>query len=85
MFFTKTGIGSSYGSNTVNHKWDRDMIIKNYNFVRKRKSTRYVYLTGSKYCGAEGHLKLISCLQDTVINSTPKNGKYINKLGLYNQ
>ena len=65
--------------------WDRDMKITNYNFVRKRKPTGYIYLPVSKYREAEGHLKLRSYLQDNVINHSPRIGKYIKKLELYNQ
>ena len=59
--------------------WGRDRKISNHNFGRKRKPTRYIYLTGSKYREGEGHYKLISCSQDAVIISTPRIGKYINK------
>ena len=65
--------------------WDRYLKIKNYNFGSKIKSTGCIYLPGSKYRESEGHLELRSCLQDAIINSAPRIGKYINKLELYNQ
>ena len=49
-------------------------------FLRKRKPTGYIYLTGSKYCEAEGYLKLRSCLFDTVIDSYPRIVKYKKNL-----
>ena len=61
------------------------MKITKDNFGRKRKSTGYIYLPGSKYRESEGYLNLSSCLQDTVITSAPRIGKYINKIKLYNQ
>ena len=65
--------------------WDRYRIIIKHNFGIKRKSTGYIYLSGSKYREAEIHLEIRSCLQEAVINSDPRIGKYINKLELYNQ
>ena len=64
--------------------WERDWRIKKDNFERKIKSTGYTYFPGSKYREAEGHLKLRSCLQDSVINYAPRIGKFTNKLELYN-
>ena len=49
-------------------------------FWKKNKSTGSIYLPGSKYREAEGHLKLISCLQDAVVNSAPQIAKYIKNL-----
>ena len=63
--------------------WDRDWKTARDNFGRKRKSTGYIYLPGSRFGEAEGHLNMRSCLQDTVINSAPRIGKYINKLEFY--
>ena len=65
--------------------WDIDRKITNHNFERTRKSTGYIYTPGNKYREAGGYLKMISCLQDSVIDSTPRIGKYINKLELYRQ
>ena len=61
------------------------MKITNYNFGRKIKSSGYIYDTWSKYRDSEGHLKLVLCLQDYVIISAPRIGKYINKLDFYNK
>ena len=63
--------------------WDRDRKIARYNFGRKRQSTGFIYPPGSKFCEAESHLMMRSCLQDAVINSAPRIEKYINKLKLY--
>ena len=49
----------------------------------EKKSTGFIYLPGSKFCEAEGHLSMRSCLQYAVFNSTPRIGKYINKMELY--
>ena len=49
----------------------------------EKKSTGFIYLPGSKFCEAEGHFLMRSCLQDSGINSSPSIGKYINKLELY--
>ena len=54
-------------------------------FWMGEKSTGSIYLPGSKYCKDEGLLKLISCLQDAVVNSAPKIAKCINKPELYKQ
>ena len=67
-FFAKTGINSSFGYNSRVDMWERDWIIIEDNFGIKIKPTRYIYLTGSKYHEAEGHLKLIFYLQEDVIN-----------------
>ena len=65
--------------------WDRDRKIARDHFGRKRKSTGFIYLPGSKFREAEGHLSMRSCLQDAVINSSPRIGKHINKIELYRQ
>ena len=65
--------------------WDRDRKIARDNFGRKRKSTGFIYLPGSKLREAEGHLTMRSCLQDAVINYAPRIGKYTNKLEFYRQ
>ena len=55
------------------------------NFGRKRKATGCLYLPGSGFHEAEGHLSMRSCVQDAVINSVPRIGKFINKQELYRQ
>ena len=67
------------GYDPVHQIWDRERRTARENFVRKRKSTVFIYLTGSKICEAKGHLSMSSCLQDDVINYAPSIGKYINK------
>ena len=57
--------------------WERDWIITEDNIGRKIKPTGYIYLLGSKYRDAEGHLKLRSCLQDAAVNYAPSIGKYV--------
>ena len=52
-------------------------------FKRKRKSSVFIYVPGSKFCEAEGHLSMGSFLQDAVISSAPIIGKYIDKHELY--
>ena len=51
--------------------------------VKKRKPTGCIFLPGSGFREAEGNFKMRSCLQDAVINSAPRIGKFINKLKLY--
>ena len=46
-------------------------------FGRKRKSTGFIYLPGSKFREAEGDLTMRSCLQDAVMNYDPRIRKYI--------
>ena len=65
--------------------WDRDRKISKENFCRKRKATGCIYLPGSDFCEAEGHFSMRSCLQDAVINSAPRIGKFIDKKELYRQ
>ena len=60
--------------------WDSDMKKTKQKF--RRKKTGCIYSLGYQYCEAEGHLKLRSCLYDAGINSTPRIGKYINKIEL---
>ena len=50
-----------------------------YSGIRIR-ATRYVYLNGSPYCGAEGSSQLKSCLHFTIIHSAPRIGRKIDKL-----
>ena len=63
------------GYDTVQKIWGRDRKIARENVCRKRKSTRFIYLHGSKFREAEGHLTMRSCLQDSVNNSAPRMGK----------
>ena len=72
----------STSSDPVQKIQDRDRKIAKDNFIRKIESTGYIYLPGSKYREAEGHLTLSSCSQEAVINSATRIGKYINKLEL---
>ena len=60
--------------------WDRDRKTARDNFCRKIKPIGFIYPPGSKLCDAEGHFTMRSCLQDSVINSAPRIGKYINKV-----
>ena len=64
---------------------DIDRKIARDNFGKKRKSTGFIYLPRSTFLEAEGHLKSRSYLKDSVVNSDPRIGKYINKLELYRQ
>ena len=68
--------------NPLQAMFDRDRKVAKENFCRKRKGTGCIYITGSGFREAEGHLPMRSCLQDAVINSAPKIGKIINKQGL---
>ena len=66
------------------------MLDRNYkeakqNFGRKRKPTGCMFISGSGLRDAVGNYKLRSCLQDAVINSAPRIGKFINKQELYRQ
>ena len=62
--------------------WDRDRKTARDKFGKKRKSTGF-FLPGSEFHEAEGHLSMRSCLQDAVINSAPRIGKYIYNQELY--
>ena len=73
------------GYDPIQQLWDRDRKIARDNFCIKIKSTGLIYLAGSRFCEAEGHLTMRSCLQDTVINYAPRNGKQIDKQELYSQ
>ena len=75
---------SSFGD-LLQAMFDRDRKMANNNFGRKRKTAGCIYLTGSDFCEAEGHLSMRSCLQDAVINSDPRIEKYINKQELQRQ
>ena len=59
--------------------FDSGRKVGKYNFGRKRKATGCIYLPGSRFRETEGHLSMRSCLQDAVINSAPRIGKFINK------
>ena len=65
--------------------WDRYREMAKDNFGRKIKATGCIYLPGSYFREAEGHLSMRSCLQDAVINSAPRIGKYIDQQELYRQ
>ena len=78
IFLTKTGIKWSFGYSSRGKMWDRDLKITKDNFVRKIASTGYICLPRYKYCEAEGHLKVRSGLQYTVINSATMIVKYID-------
>ena len=73
------------GCDPIQEMWDRDNKITRDNFGRKTKSSGFIYPRGSKFCESEGHFMMRSCLQDSVITSAPRIGKYINKLELYKQ
>ena len=66
----------------IQEMWDRDRKIARDCFGRKSKSNGFIYLPRSTFCEVEGILLMRSCLQDSVINSAPRIGKYINKLEL---
>ena len=59
----------------IQQMWDRDRKIARDNFGKKRKLTGFIYLPGSKFREAEGHLMMRSFLQDAVINCAPRIGK----------
>ena len=63
--------------------FDRDRKEARQNFYKKRKATGCIFLPWSGLREAEGNLKMRSCLQDAVINSAPRIGRFINKLELY--
>ena len=65
------------GYDPIQKLWDRDRKIARDNFCIKIKSNGLIYLAESRFCEAEGHLTMRSCLQDAVINSAPGIGKYI--------
>ena len=60
-------------------KWMINLANQAETFGEKRKSTGFIYVPGSKFRLAEGHLSMRSCLQDAVIISDPRIGKYIDK------
>ena len=64
---------------------DRYFKVARQNFGRKRKPTGCIFLSGSGFRDAEGNSNMRSCLQDAVINSAPRIGKFINKQELYRQ
>ena len=73
------------GCDPIKEMCDRYRKISREKFGRKRKSTEFIYLPGSKFREAEGYLKMRSRLQDAVINYAPSIGKLINKMELYRQ
>ena len=64
---------------------DRNFKEAKQNFGRKRKPIGCIFLSDSGLRDAVGNLKLRSCLQDSVINSAPRIGKFLNKEKLYRQ
>ena len=70
------------GCDPLQEMWNRDKKITGDDFGRK-KPTEFIYLLGSRFREDEFHLMMKSCLQYAVINSSPRIGKYINKLVLY--
>ena len=83
--FIQIGMRYTSGDDPIQEMWDRDRKTARDNVGRKRKSTGFIDLPESKFHEAEGSLLMSSCLQDVVIYSDPKIGKYINKLELYRQ
>ena len=69
--FLQRGLRYTPGYDPTQQIWDRDRKIPRDNFGWKIKWTRFIYLPGSKICEAEGHFKIRSCLQYSVINSAP--------------
>ena len=69
----------------IHELWDKDRKIARDNFGKKRKSTGFMFFPGSDFREAEGPLLMRSCLQDAIINSSPRIGKYIDKQELYIQ
>ena len=49
------------GCDQIKNMWDRDGKIARDNFGRKIKSTGFIYIPGSKFREAEGHLAMRSC------------------------
>ena len=68
----------TYFGDPLQAMWDRYRKIARDNFG-KIKSTGFIYIPGSKFREAEGHLLMRSCLQDSVINSAPRIVKCIDK------
>ena len=75
----------TYFGDPLQKMWDRDRKIAREKFGKKRKSTGFIYIPGPKFREAEGHLSMRSRLQDAVINSAPRIGKYIDKHEFYRQ
>ena len=65
--------------------WDRERKTARESFGKKIKSTGFICVPGSKFCEAEGHLSMRSCLKYAVISSAPRIGKYTNKHEFYRQ
>ena len=74
----------SFGD-TLQAMFDIDRTMAKDSFGSKIKATGCIYVPGSYFRGAEGHLSMSSCLQDAVINSAPIIGKYIDQQKLYRQ
>ena len=84
-YFLQRRMRYTPGCDPIQQMWYRDKKIARDNFGGKMKSTGFIYLPGSNFGEAEGHLTMSSYLQDAGINYAPGIGKYINKLELYIQ
>ena len=72
--FLQIRIRYTSSGDQIQEMGDRDRKIERDNFGRKRKSNGFIYLPGSKFRDAEGHLTMRYCLQYSVINSSPRVG-----------
>ena len=63
------------GCEPLQEMWDRYKKKERDNFCRKRRSTVFIYLPGSKFREDEGHLMMSSYLRCVVFNSAPRIGK----------
>ena len=68
-------MGYTSGCDSIQKMWYRDRKVARDHLCRKRKPTEFIYLPGSKFREADGHLNMSSCLQDSGINSYPRIGK----------
>ena len=71
-----------YFDDPLQAMWDRDRKMAKENFGRKRKATGFIFLPGSDFREAEGHLSMRSCLQDAFINSFPQDWKIYRQTGI---
>ena len=58
----------------IHQMWDIERKTARDKCFRKRTSTGFIYVPGSKLCEAEGNLNMRSCLKDAVINSDLRIG-----------
>ena len=58
----------------MKHDYIKDTRIRRTYSGRKRKATGYVLLSGSPYRDAEGYAQLRSCLNDAIVNTSPRIG-----------